>query len=173
MQVPCLRNVLSSRAESRTQINAASVPKECLPQSCFRFPVLAPHDSNLKMPELLSRACDLSQPDLRSDCIAQMRMHAHHHHHRTSPQYQKAAPPSVGWGGKPHRALRRACRNQFHLSHNRLTQKEPSSSPETVFSPSANAAHLRQTIRLTTPNHAVQTADLSPTSSPPRSEERG
>lgn len=58
---PCLRNVLFFRAESRMQINAASIPKECLPHCCFRFPVLTPHDSNLKMPASLSRACDLSQ----------------------------------------------------------------------------------------------------------------
>lgn len=55
---PCLRNVLYFRAES---LNAASIPKECLPHCCFRFPVITPHDSNLKMPASLSRACDLSQ----------------------------------------------------------------------------------------------------------------
>lgn len=81
---PCLRNVLFFHAESGTQINAASIPKECLPHPSFRFPVITPHDSNLKMPASLSRACDLSQ----TIKIRLSHADAHACSPPTSPQYQ-------------------------------------------------------------------------------------
>lgn len=75
----------------------------------------------------------------------------------------KAAQPCVGCGGRPLRALRRGCRTQLHLSHNRLAQQRPSFESADPISPSASAAQLRQTIRLTAPNHAVPASHLSPT----------